>query len=331
MPSPLPRLLVLTLGGTIASVPAAAGQGAAPRLGPAELLAAVPEAARLADVSLEPFRQCASGDLSVGDVAELAGLIRERGEETDGIVVTQGTDTLEETSYLLDLLLGQDGPPVVLTGAMRNPSLPGADGPANLLAAMRVAVSPLAAGLGPLVVFADEIHLPRFVRKVHSSSPVAFGSPGAGPVGRVTEDRVRIPLVPRRRPALPRAAPLTGPLPTVGIIKLGLGSAPLRPGHVEGMDGLVVEVFGGGHAPSAMVGSLAETNSRIPVVMVTRTGSGELYESTYAYPGSERDLLGRGIISGRALDAAKARLLLICLLAADADRSQIRESFDGSL
>ncbi|MFD8079890.1 asparaginase [Streptomyces sp. NPDC059718] len=330
MSSSLPRLLILTLGGTIASVPAADGEGAAPRLGPAELLASVPGAASLAGISMESFRQYPSGDLSIEDVIELAELIRQRADEVDGIVVTQGTDTLEETSYLLELLLGQDGPPVVLTGAMRNPSLPGADGPANILAAIRVAASPLAAGLGPLVVFADEIHLPRFVRKIHSSSVVAFGSPNTGPVGWVAENRVRIPLVPSGYPAALQPAEITSPLPTVGITKIGLGSAPLRPEHVEGMDGLIVEVFGSGHVPSPIVESLVATNDRIPVVMVTRTGGGELYESTYNFPGSERDLLDRGIISGRAFDAAKARLLLICLLASGTGHPEIKERFDAA-
>ncbi|MYU24800.1 asparaginase [Streptomyces sp. SID8352] len=331
MSSSLPRLLVVTLGGTIASVAAADGVGAVPRLGPAELLASVPAAAGLADISVKSFRQYASGDLSLDDIIELAELIRERADELDGFVVTQGTDTLEETSYLLELLLGPIGRPVVLTGAMRNPSLPGADGPANLLAAIRVAVSPSAAGLGPVVVFADEVHLPRFVRKAHSSHVAAFRSPHAGPIGWVTEDRVRIPLAPSGYPAPLRPARFTRPLPTVGITKIGLGSAPLRPHHVEGLDGLIVEVFGGGHVPSTIVESLASVNESIPVVMVTRTGGGELYESTYAFPGSERDLLDRGLTSGRAFDAAKARLLLICLLASGAQRPDIKERFDTAL
>lgn len=323
----LPRVLVVTMGGTIASVPGADGRDAVPRLGPAELLASVPGAEHVATVRTESFRQYPSGDLSIADVVELAELVHTRSGEVDGVVVTQGTDTLEETSYLLELLLDKQAPPVVLTGAMRNPGLPGADGPANLLAALRVAASPRARGLGPLVVLADEIHLPRFVRKLHSSSIHAFGSPNAGPVGWVTEDRVRIPLVPRRREPLCAPDSLPTRLPSVGIVRLGLGAGPLRPEHVIGFDGLVVEVFGGGHAPSPIVDSLVEVNSRIPVVMATRTGAGELYESTYAFPGSERDLLDRGLISAGALDGTKARLLLILLIAADAGVEAIRDRF----
>jgi len=298
-------------------------------LSPAELLAAVPAAATIAEITVESFRQYPAGDLSIDDVVELAELIRQRAGDVDGFVVTQGTDTLEETSYLLDLLLGDhdgDSPPVVLTGAMRNAALPGADGPANILSAVRVAISPEAAGLGPLVVFADEIHLPRFVRKVHSSSVGAFVSPGTGPLGWVTEDRVRIPLVPRDPTPTVRLR-RSGPLPTVGIIKIGLGTGPILREHVTGMDGLVVEAFGGGHVPGAIVESVARISSSIPVVMVTRTGGGEVYESTYSFPGSERDLLERGIISGHWLDGAKARVLLILLLASGADRSVIQARF----
>ncbi|MBQ6642019.1 MAG: asparaginase [Saccharopolyspora sp.] len=320
---PKPRVLVLALGGTIASVPESGRSAAVPRLGPEELLAAVPGIGESARIEAESLRTSPSGDLTVRDVTELAEVIRTR--PADGFVITQGTDTLEETSYLLDLLLGAGGPPVVLTGAMRNPSLPGADGPANLLAAVRVAAAPQAEGLGPLVVFADEIHLARYARKSHSSSVTAFDSPNAGPVGRVHEGKVRIPLAPRHHPP-----PLQVPgerVPSVGIVKFGLGSGPLLPQHAAGHDGMVLEVFGGGHVPSFAVDSLAELNERIPVVFAGRTGGGELYEATYGFPGSEQDLLGRGLISGVAFDGVKARLLLTVLLAADADRPAIKARF----
>lgn len=322
----LPLVSVITLGGTIASVANAQGHDAVPELSPSDLFDSVPIAKDLARLRLHSFRQYPSGDLTFKDIVELARLVEREGEVVDGIVITQGTDTLEETSYMLDLLVRTDTP-VVMTGAMRNAGLPGADGPANLLAALRVASSTAARGLGPLVVFGDEIHLPRFVRKMHSSSVTAFASPTAGPLGWVTEDRVRIPLVPRGRLEGIAIDALTTPLATVGVIKVGLGAAPLRSEHVVGLDGLVVEAMGGGHVPRSIVDSLSALHDQLPVVMATRTGAGELYESTYGFPGSEKDLLARGIVSAGWLDGAKARVLLTLLLSSASDRSEIREGF----
>ena len=326
MPSSLPTVSVVALGGTIASVPDDTGRGVTPQLSPEDLFASVRGASDVADVRLVPFRQLPSGDLGFDDLAALALVLRDEAARSDGVVVTQGTDTLEETSYLLDLLY--DGAtPVVVTGAMRNPALPGTDGPANLLAALRVAVSEDARDLGPLVVFAEEIHLPRFVRKVHTSSVTAFASPACGPVGWVSEDRVRIPLVPRRRTQHLDPDALAGPMPSVGVVQLGLGSGALPPEQVAGLQGLVVAAFGGGHVPGRTVESLAEIARRIPVVVASRTGAGELYRGTYGFPGSERDLLERGLVSAGVLDAAKARILLAALLASGAGGDRIRAAF----
>ncbi|MGN6608627.1 MAG: asparaginase [Jatrophihabitans sp.] len=312
---------VLALGGTIASVPAAAGEGVTPRLSPDDLLASVPGVRAVAELRVRTFRQVPSGDLTFDDIAALA---RELSTvDADGVVVTQGTDTLEETSWLLDLLYA-GAMPVVLTGAMRNPALPGADGPANLLAAVRVAASPLAAGLGPLVVFDDEIHLPRYVRKTHTASVGAFASPTAGPVGWVVEDRVRLPFVPRRRTAPHDPGALVPPVPSVGLALIGL-DADLPP--TASLAGLVVAGFGGGHVPGRLADALAELAGRMPVVLASRTGAGENYRDTYGFPGSERDLLARGLVSAGGLDPLKARVLLTVLLAEGAAPDAIRAAF----
>lgn len=323
-----PRIAVIALGGTIASVPGAGGRDAVPSLSAEQLLASVPAAVEVADVECTTFRQFPSGDLTVADVIALADEIDRRFEHVDGVVVTQGTDTLEETSYLLDLVSAFDKP-VVMTGAMRNSGLPGADGPANVLAALRVSASPLARGVGPLVVFADEIHLPRYVRKTHSSSVAAFESPNAGPIGWVTEDRVRLGLVPRLRTEPFDRSALLERTPVVAIATLGLGAEAESIDRFggDGVAGLVVQVFGGGHVPRDLVAPLAALAERIPVVIASRTGAGELYESTYAFPGSEKDLLGRGILSAGALDGLKARLLLTLLIAEGADHTAIRDRF----
>src|SRR4051812_22997918 len=198
----LPRVSVLSLGGTIASV-ADQGQAALVRISGPQLLDGVPEAADIAALRAHPVRLVPSGDLRMTDLFELTSMIGQEIEDgAEGIVVTQGTDTLEETSYALDLLMSTDVP-IAVTGAMRNASLSGADGPANLLAAVRVAASPQARGLGTVVVFNDEIHAARHVRKSHTSSTATFRSPLTGPLGLVTEDRVRIWLRPAGRLHVP--------------------------------------------------------------------------------------------------------------------------------
>ncbi|BAS06753.1 L-asparaginase [Arthrobacter sp. Hiyo4] len=335
MSNQLPRIAVITLGGTIASVPDSSGNDAVPKMTAEALFDGVPQARKLATLAPYSFRQYPSGDLSLKDILELAGLIEDmaQAENIDGVVITQGTDTLEETSFLLDLLLTTDLP-VVLTGAMRNPGLPGADGPANLLGAVQVATNPQSRGLGPVVVFNDEIHLPRFVRKMHSASTAAFSSPNAGPIGWINEGRVRIPLRPATRTrALPRELISTSRLPRVALLKLGLDAEEALIGLVlqDGFDGIVIETFGGGHVPRQLMPSLTAAADKIPVVFASRTGAGEVYESTYGFPGSEKDLLSRGLLSSGILDGLKSRLLLTLLLATGGVRDEISQRFQDFL
>jgi L-asparaginase len=156
-----PKVTVFSTGGTIASVRGTSG-AASPNLTAEDLVAAVPQLADIAEVEAIRFRQVASSELTISDLMVLSGRIAGAvAGGSVGSIVTQGTNTLEETSFVLDLLWDRDEP-LVFTGAMRHPGLPGADGPANLLAAARVATSSMAHGLGALIVFNDEIHLPLF-------------------------------------------------------------------------------------------------------------------------------------------------------------------------
>lgn len=323
-----PRLLVVALGGTIAmtATPGSHGSdGVQPRLTARDLTAAVPELHQVGGIEAIDFRQSPGASLTIDDVAELAARLHlETKRGAQGIVVTQGTDTLEETAFLLDLLYQEDTP-VVLTGAMRNPTLAGADGPANLLAAVRTAASPHACGRGVLVVFADEIHTARLVRKVHSTSINAFTSPSAGPIGHVVEgvarfhfdaDRSVGGLSAFRRPA------------EVELIEVSLGSSGvLLDGLEEKVDGLVIAAFGAGHLPASWVSRVERIAARIPVVLSTRTGAGSVLSSTYTFPGSESDLLSRGLIRSGSLDARKARLLLLAHVRAGSDREALMRAF----
>ncbi|MBA4013893.1 MAG: asparaginase [Phenylobacterium sp.] len=302
------------------------GSGVVPTLDANDLLSGVPHLAAVAQVAGETVSKAASVELGFEDVAALAERIRAAvAGGAQGVVVTQGTDTLEETAYLLDLLLDL-AEPVVVTGAMRDPTKPGAEGPANLAAAIRVAASPAARGLGVVAVMNDEIHAARFVAKRHTHKTSAFGSGTIGPLGWVVEDRVRIAFRPAERTptVIWKGAP-----PRVILLPMVFGGDPqsLRDLTREPVAGMVVEAVGGGHVPFAMVEPLAQLAAKAPVVLASRTGAGETLEKTYGYAGGEIDLLGRGLIGAGLLDARKARLLLSLLLGAGASREEIAEAF----
>lgn len=300
--------------------------GVAPALSADELLAVVPGLAD-ADVAVETidFRRLPGASLGFDDLTAVAALIRERATDFDGVVVVQGTDTIEETAYLLDLY--HAGPqPVVVTGAMRNPTMAGADGPANLLAAVQTAAGSAARNLGCLVVLADEIHAARRVRKTHSTAGSTFQSPNGGAVGYVVEGEPRILSRLLNRTVVP--TPVDGRKPSIPLVTVTLGDDGLLLSSVGSRaHGAVIAGFGVGHVPRHLVQSLSDLAERVPVVLASRTGAGSILTNTYGFPGSERDLAGRGLIPAGFLDAYKARILLFTLLAADADRKMIATAF----
>jgi L-asparaginase len=324
----LPEVAVLSLGGTISSTQAEGGSGVAPSLTGEALVEDVPEISEAAEVSAKSFRQLPGSELTIQDLIELAAEIEDRIDAgAAGVVVTQGTDTIEETSFVLDLLVDREAP-VVVTGAMRNPTLPGAEGPANLLASVRVATSEATRGLGTVVVLNDEIHAARFVQKTHTSNPATFRSPLAGPIGYVFEDNVRIVTRPigHRHIDLP---PESQDRPVVlYTISLGDDGRLLEQVGELGYDGLVIEAFGVGHVHSVMAEPLEFLAAEMPVVLASRTRSGEVHRKTYSFTGSESDLLERGLINAGILDGPKARLFLSLLLRSGASREEIAGAFE---
>ena len=322
----MPLVTYFALGGTIASIREPGRSGAAPALTATELLRsiALPDSV---EVDVVQFLQVPSPEITITDIIRLHEAIRAAVTNgARGIVVSQGTDTLEESAFLLDLLW--EGPePIVLTGAMRGPSLPGSDGPANLVAAVQVAACELVRGCGVVVVFNDEIHAARFARKTHTSNPAAFCSPTLGPIGWIAEGRPVVATRPVPMQRLP--SPKTTLVPPVALITMGLGDEGLLLQAVAklGYQGLVVEAFGGGHMRAASVPVLAELSATMPVVLASRTGAGQVLRGTYDFPGSEMDLLRRGLVHGGYLDGLKARLLLSLCLANKMSQRQIAQTF----
>lgn len=319
-----PRIQVLSLGGTISAI-GSPGKGVAPSMSASELVASIPALAGLAEISTTSLRTVGSPNLTMTDIADIADEVS--GQGFDGIVITQGTDTLEETSFALDLLL-EPSVPIVMTGAMRNPTLPGADGPANLLAAVAVAGTPAARGQGVLVVLNDEIHAAAHVQKTHSQQLSAFAAEG-GPLGWVEEGSVRFQAQPMRRPRFPSA----GPFPPVAQIKLAFGDDGRLLAALPqiGYAGAVIEGMGGGHVPGRMVSALEELMEAMPVVLASRTRRGDILRRTYDFAGSEMDLYRRGLISAGWLDPLKANVLLTILLGSSLNRTDIAAAFDNYL
>jgi L-asparaginase len=322
-----PKVTVLALGGTIASSRGAGTPLASPRLPAEEIVASVPGIDDVAEIEARNLSRLPSCDLTLDLAVTVAREIQAAAARgSHGVVVTQGTDTIEELSFCLDLLV-QGEVAVVVTGAMRHAGKVSSDGPANLLDAVRTAASPDARGLGCLVVMNEEIHAAAWVRKLHTSSPAAFRSPSTGPVGWIAEGSPHLRERPSARLLLPPPAREVVRVPLVKVVldDDGWWLAPVRE---TGAPGLVLEAMGGGHLPGWLCGAAGELARRIPVVITSRTGDGEVLTSTYGgFDGSETSLQEAGLIPAGALHSLKARILLCLLVTGRATSEQVRQAF----
>lgn len=324
-----PRILVVSLGGTITMTSSGPG-GIVPSLTAEHLIASVPQLASVAALEAVTRFSLPSASLSLQNLVEVAAFLREKfAEGIEGAVVVQGTDTIEDTAFVLDLLAG-GSKPVVVTGAMRGPQAAGADGPGNLLAAVTVAADKRSAGLGAVVVLNDEIHSARWVQKGHTSLTSAFASPGVGRIGIVAEGMVELLMAPVHR-RISIKLPLQRQS-VVALVSMGLGEdgriLPTLAGL--GYTGAVIEGMGAGHVSAVAVDAVAALINVMPVVLCSRVRAGRVFTKTYGFPGSEIDLIARGAIPCGYLSASKVRLLLTLLLSSGAGPDEIRKVFELS-
>ncbi len=323
MERPLRPVTILAAGGTIAM----AGERATPALDIDALLATIPQLAGVPDLRARELVAMPGAHLRTGDALAIARAALDEAAAGRGVVITHGTDTLEETAVLCDVLHG-GLEPIVLTGAIRPSSAPGADGPANLLAAVAVAGAAAAEGLGALVVFAGEVHAARAVRKVASLSPAAFASPLTGPLGTVAEGRVRIAARPVRPAALALPDELRARVPIVPTY-LGDDGAGLHSAHRDGADALVFVALGAGHVAPPVLAALRAVAAAMPVALTLRPERGVLAHATYGFEGAEGDLRASGALPAAALSPQAARMVLLAGVAGGADRATLARVLDA--
>ncbi|TPE60986.1 asparaginase [Sandaracinobacter neustonicus] len=306
------RVRVIALGGTIAME---ASSGALlPGLGAGDLAALVGTRDAGLEIDWCDRARIASANIGFADLAGLAAEIDDlHAQGYHGVVVSQGTDTLEETAFALELLV-QAPIDIALTGAMRGAGQPGADGPANLLAALCFLEA--SAGGGEVVVVMDDcVHAARHAEKRHTSSLAAFSSGEAGLRGRIHEGRFRaLASAPTRLPKVRDAD--TGRIPQVELITVSLGQSArlFRDAGPDAADGWVIAAMGAGHVPEHLVPELERLARDCPVILCSRTGAGRVCTQTYGYAGGEIDLLRRGLLPAGALPPLKARIALTLLL-----------------
>ncbi len=327
----LPTVVVLSTGGTIASKQDAAKGGYVPALSGEDLVAAVPAIKKLAQIRVEQISNVPSSDMTPAIWLRLAGRVNEllARPEIAGIVVTHGTDTLEETAYFLELTVAGIKP-VILVGAQRPASDLDSDGPRNLLNAIRVAIEPEAVGKGAMVVMNGQINAARDVTKTNTSQVETFRSPEFGALGTVDVEKVRFYRVPLRRQTF--AVDSRTDLGRVDIVMSDAGSdgllirALVRDNPIQG---LVVSGTGLGDVSESMFDAIQELRARgIPVVISTRVPTGRVFPLS-ASKGSALTLRQIGCVLADNLSPQKARILLMLGLTKTRDPVTLQKYFDN--
>ncbi|WP_096200966.1 asparaginase [Bacillus sp. FJAT-45350] len=318
------KILIIHTGGTIAMKEDETGSVKPNTENP--LFSTIDSISDKASIIVDDFLNIPSPHMTPTHMVDLANRIKEKiaREAIDGIVVTHGTDTLEETAYLLDLLV-HTSIPIVITGAMRSSNELGSDGPHNLISSIQTASNSEAHGKGVLVVFNDEIHTAKNVTKTHSSNISTFQSPQYGPIGIVTRRGVFFHHTPLKRECF-QVDKLTK---KVALLKTyaGMTGDIIKAIADTKIDGLIIEAFGQGNVPPSITTELKElVEKEIPIVLVSRSYSG-IVQDTYGYEGGGRKLKEMGVIFTNGLNGQKARLKLMTALETTTNLEELQEIF----
>jgi len=319
------NITVITTGGTIASRADRSGAQVAGVPGDV-LIDGIPIPPGLS-LQVRDVLSLNSAAMTLSDMDTVrSAVVDALAEGADGVVVTHGTDTTEETAFLVDLLHG-DERPVVFTGAQRSADDPGSDGPANLRDALVVAGSANARGLGVLVVFDGAVHAARGTRKMHSLASSPFHDPDLGAVGRVVLGELVVHRRPLRPPVLVGGDGVGSVRVDIVALYPGADATALDAHVAGGARGLVLEAPGLGNTNAGVVAAVRRhVANGIVVLLSTRVQAGPV-RAVYGGGGGGRDLVEAGAIPTGNLRPSQARVQLAALLAAGAGRAAIRATF----
>jgi len=321
------NILIIFTGGTFSMKIDEETGGAVPFFHGEELVEMIPEVNNFANISIYNFGNYPGPHMTPELMLDLSKVVKENidKDEIDGIIVTHGTDTLEETAYLIDLAVRTDKP-VVVIGAMKTSSEPDWDGPKNLMNAIHICNNPNSYGMGVLVCLNGEINAASEVTKTHTEDVETFHSLDFGALGFVNNERVWFNRTPKKLEGI-----VTQNIKTnVDIIKVyaGIKDRLFRFAADSGIDGLVVEALGVGNVPPpAFEGIKYVLSKNIPVVLVSRCQAGETLD-VYSYEGAGKWLKESGVIFSDYLNGQKARIKLMLALGAGMNNQQLHKIFE---
>jgi len=302
--------------------------GAVPHFSGNDLLEMMPDIKNLAEISHYDFGKYPGPHMTPELMLSLSKKIRSFLDENkyDGIIVTHGTDTLEETAYLLDLTI-KTSVPIVVIGSMKNSSEPDWDGPRNLKDAIYICLNPNSRNMGVLVCLSGEINAASEVTKTHTDNVETFQSLDFGSIGIVDRGRVFYNRMPRKLETL-QTDTLNA---NVDLLKVyaGMEEKFFRFSADSGTEGLVVEAMGVGNVPpAAFKGIMYVVEKGIPVVLVSRCPAGETLD-IYSYPGAGKWLHKAGVIFSDYLNGQKARIKLMLSLGLTSETEALKKIFEG--